>query len=236
MSDMAPAIVPKSDQLNADDLIVGPKTIKITGVTIRGGQEQPVSISFEGDQGKPYKACKSMCRVMVSAWGADSNKYVGRSMTLYRDPSVKYGGMEVGGIRISHMSDIDSSLTMSLTVTRQNKKPFTVKRLETAPQKMDWNEDIAAAATLEELGAVWSKIPASQKAGHASAKDARKAELMNAASEQKINVVDAIAKLETLNDLEALSLYADSLDNDIKSDDRFTKAYKARMDAIKGKM
>lgn len=128
-SDMRATIVPKSDQLNADDLIAGEMTIKITKVDIKGGQEQPVSISFEGDNGKPYKACKSMCRVMVSAWGPDSTKYVGRSMTLYRDQSVKWAGMEVGGIRISHMSDIAGNQTMALTVTRGSKKPYTVKPL-----------------------------------------------------------------------------------------------------------
>lgn len=129
MGDMGAVIIPKSDQLNADDLIAGPMTIKITGVTIRGGQEQPISISFENDNGKPYKACKSMCRVMVAAWGADSKKYTGRSMMLYREPTVKWGGMEVGGIRISHMSDIEMPLTMALTMTRANKRPFTVKPL-----------------------------------------------------------------------------------------------------------
>lgn len=133
MNDMGATIIPKSDQLNADDLIAGPKTITITGVTIRSGQEQPISISFEGDNGKPYKACKSMCRVMVTAWGPDSKKYVGRSMTLYREPTVKWGGMEVGGIRISHMSDIDTALTMALTVTRANKRPFTVRPISSKP-------------------------------------------------------------------------------------------------------
>lgn len=133
MNDMLKTIVPKSDQLNADDLIGRDLTITITGVEIRGGQEQPVSIHFEGDSGKPYKACKSMCRVMVSAWGADASKYVGRSMTLYRDPKVKWGGMEVGGIRISHMSDIADDMTMALTVTRANKKPYTVRPLVLKP-------------------------------------------------------------------------------------------------------
>ncbi len=132
MSDMASAIVPKSDQLNADDLIAGPITITVTGVSVRGGQEQPVSISFDGDNGKPYKPCKSMCRVMVNAWGPDSKNYVGRSMTLYRDASVKWGGLDVGGIRISHLSDIDGPMTMALTATRSSRKPFTVKPLAAA--------------------------------------------------------------------------------------------------------
>lgn len=197
MSDMKQAIIPKSDQLNSDDLITGPITIKITGVTVRGGQEQPVSISFEGDNGKPYKACKSMCRVMVAAWGPDSSKYVGKSMTLYRDPSVKWGGMAVGGIRISHMSDIDENLTMALTVTRANKKPYTVKVLTNAAPPSQpvagtlpasegagaapYSEQIAKAQTLDELGAVWKAIPKDEKELYIANKDKRKAELQEAA-------------------------------------------------------
>lgn len=128
--DMGAVIIPKSDQLNADDLIVGPMTVKITAVTIRGGQEQPIAISFEGDNGKPYKACKSMCRVLVTAWGPDSSAYTGRSMTLFREPTVKWGGMEVGGIRISHLSDIEKPITLALTMTKANRRPFTVQPLE----------------------------------------------------------------------------------------------------------
>ncbi len=132
MSDMASTIIPKSDQLNADDLITGPRTIRITEVKIKGSGEQPISIHYEGDGGKPYKACKSMCRVMVTAWGPDSKAYVGRSMTLYRDPAVTWAGMAVGGIRISHMSDLDSKLTMALTATKQSRKPYTVQQLTNA--------------------------------------------------------------------------------------------------------
>jgi hypothetical protein len=144
MNDMKPTITPKSDQLNADDLLSGPITIKISAVTVHGGQEQPVSISYDGDNGKPYKPCKSMCRVLVGAWGADSALYVGRSLTLYCDPKVKWGGMEVGGIRISHMSNIDSAMTMALTVTRANKKPFVVQPL--VNQAYDYDKALDAMA------------------------------------------------------------------------------------------
>lgn len=130
MNDMRAVIVPKSDQTNADDLLTGPLTITVTRVEIRPGTEQPVSISFDGDNGKPYRPCKSMARVLVSCWGADANKYVGRSMTLYRDPNVRWGGLEVGGIRISHMSDLEAPKTLALTVTKGNKKPFVVRPLE----------------------------------------------------------------------------------------------------------
>jgi hypothetical protein len=130
MSDMKPVITPKSDQLNADDLISGAMTIEITSVDIKASVEQPVSIGFLGDNKKPYKPCKSMCRVMVNAWGADAKKYIGRSMTLFRDPTVKWGGVEIGGIRISHLSHIDATIIMMLTENRKSRKPYHIHPLK----------------------------------------------------------------------------------------------------------
>lgn len=163
MNDMKEVITPRSDQLNADDLLSGPITIKITAVNVKGGQEQPVSISYEGDNGKPYKPCKSMCRVLVSAWGADSALYVGRSLTLYCDPKVKWGGMEVGGIRISHMTNIADTMTMALTVTRANKKPFIVQPLVNKAFNYESALDAMADAVSEaQLKAIFA--PAWQRA------------------------------------------------------------------------
>ena len=125
MNDMSGAITPKSDQLNSDDLISGPRTITVREVAIKGGQEQPVAIFFNGDNGKPFKPCKSVSRLLVAGWGADANKYVGRSLTLYRDPKVTWAGMEVGGIRVSEMSDIERPLSLALTQTK-GKKAITV--------------------------------------------------------------------------------------------------------------
>ena len=129
MVDLRNTIIPKSDQLNADDLIGVTKTIKITGVKLCGEPDQPIALNFEGDNGKPYKPCKSMRRVLVKIWGPDGNAFVGRSMTLYRDEKVRFGGLEVGGIRISHMSDINAPVTMALTETKAKRKPYTVQPL-----------------------------------------------------------------------------------------------------------
>jgi hypothetical protein len=131
MIDLRGTIKPKSDQLNADDLIGGPVTIRITGVSVGEG-DQPVSISFEGDNGKPFKPGKSMRRVLVNLWGPDGETYIGRSLTIYRDEQVVFGGVEVGGIRISHMSHLQRETTMALTATKAKRKPFTVKPLATA--------------------------------------------------------------------------------------------------------
>ncbi len=127
MNDLSKTIIAKSDQMNADDLAV-PVTIKVTGVRVTDG-DQPTAISFEGDNGKPYKPCKSMRRVLVRAWGADSKVYIGRSIALYNEPTVKWGGQEVGGIRISAVSHIERDFAMPLTITRGQKKPFPVKKL-----------------------------------------------------------------------------------------------------------
>mgnify|MGYP000952184106 CR=1 FL=1 len=76
--DLSKTIAPKSDQLNADDMISGPRTITVTSVKL-AAEDQPVSIHFVGDDGKPYKPCKSMRRVLVKAWGPDGAQYPGAS-------------------------------------------------------------------------------------------------------------------------------------------------------------
>ena len=162
MSDMTETIVPRSDQINADSLLAGPITIRVTEVVIGGG-EQPVTIHYEHDGGKPFRPGKSMRRVLVKAWGADATDYIGRSMTLYTDPTIKFGGMEVGGIRISHLSHIDRTLTMALTETKGRKKPFVVQPLviEPAPKPggfVEWlsgySDRLKAATKLEEIAAI----------------------------------------------------------------------------------
>lgn len=147
--DMGAFVAPKSDQLNADDLIAGPRTIRITKVSGTGAPDQPVAVWYENDDGKPYKPCKSMRRVMIHAWGREAAQYVGRSMTIYRDPKVAFGGMEVGGIRISAMSHIERRLEMALTVTKAKRAPYRVEPLKVEPP-----EDAAAKMAADLIAAV----------------------------------------------------------------------------------
>ncbi|GAC71074.1 hypothetical protein [Gordonia soli] len=133
--DLSTTIEPRSDQLNAEDLLTGPRTITITDVR-RGSAEQPVDIvTAEFGPSRPFKPSKTVRRILVAAWGADASAYVGRRMTLYRDASVKFGGQDVGGIRVSHMSDIPKRFSVSLTVTRGKRQPHVVEPLpaQTAP-------------------------------------------------------------------------------------------------------
>lgn len=145
--DMRDTIIPKSDQLNADDLIGGPLTVQITKVVRASTAEQPIAVHFDGDAGKPYMPCKSMRRVMVTIWGPDAAAYVGRSMTLYRDAEVTWGGMAVGGIRIEKMSHMDAPVVLALTATKKARKPYRVLPLVVeAPQPA---KDVAADTAAE---------------------------------------------------------------------------------------
>jgi hypothetical protein len=116
--------------MNADDLIVGSRTIIVTNVDVAIEAEQPVAIYFEGDSARPWRPCKSMRRVLASAWGPDSSQYVGRGITLFREPGAMYGGQQVGGIRLSHLSHIDGPLTVMLTASRGKRLPYKVLPLQ----------------------------------------------------------------------------------------------------------
>lgn len=131
VSNLRSTIEPKSDQLNADDLIGTSKTITVTAVK-SGTPDQPVTINYEGDNGRPYKPCKSMRRVLIHLWGDDGRQWSGQSMTLYCDPEVRFGGVKVGGIRISHMTGIDKPVDVALTVTRGKRAPYKIDPLKVA--------------------------------------------------------------------------------------------------------
>ena len=160
MVDISRFTAPKSDQLNADDLIAGPRTVRIREVREMGGADQPIAIFYEGDNGKPYKPCKSMMRALMFVWGPNGADYVGRAMTLFRDPSVTWGGEAIGGIRISHMSDMEGGRAMEfpLTATRGKRQLYRVEPLAAAaPRKTagehvaEYVESVARAADLSEL-------------------------------------------------------------------------------------
>lgn len=126
MIDLSKTIEAKSDHLASDDLIGGSKTIKITRVSVVNG-DRPVVIDYVGGEGKSYLPCKSMRRVMASVWGLNGADWVGHSLVVYRDNSVRFGGQEVGGIRISHMSGIKASVKLSLSASRGKKALFQVE-------------------------------------------------------------------------------------------------------------
>lgn len=130
--DITKTIEADSTQVNADELTTTPIVVTITGVN-KGTADQPVNIELAEFPGKAYRPCKSMRRVLVRAWGPDASKYIGRRLAIFNDTTVKWGGQAVGGVRIKAMSHIDSRITMALTETRGQRKPYTVDPLPDEP-------------------------------------------------------------------------------------------------------
>lgn len=139
MTDITKTVAPKTDQLNADDLFAGKTlTLRITGVKDTGSKDQPIAISYEGDNGKPWKPSLGMRRVLIELWGQEAAQeadkhYPGRMVTLFRDPDVKFGKDVVGGIRISHASDIKADMKIALTVAKARRVEFVVHPLKPTP-------------------------------------------------------------------------------------------------------
>ena len=152
--DMAATIAPRSDQLNYDDVSAAAITVTVDQVRILAG-EQPVEIHLVEYPGRPFKPSKTVRRVLVFAWGPKASKYVGRRMTLYGDPTVRFGGAVVGGIRVSHLSHIDKKLTIPVTVTRGKRSPYVVEPLvEETPPEPDYDRVEQWAAKHEKVDAL----------------------------------------------------------------------------------
>jgi len=130
MTDVGFALEAKSDQLNAVDIMGVEPVIRIREVKVRQG-DQPVSVYFDGDHGRPWKPSKGMLRILAGAWGRDSSAWVGKYAQVYFEPSVKYAGKEVGGIRIRALSDIDQrGLSFALRINQKQTEPYHVPLLQ----------------------------------------------------------------------------------------------------------
>lgn len=122
---------PRSDQFNADDLVGGERTFTIADVKV-GVAEQKYDITLAGEE-RVWRPPVTMLRLLIGAWGDESEDWVGRRVTLFRDPTVTFGKDTPGGIRISHLSHISKPFTMALTATRGKRRGVTVDPLPDAP-------------------------------------------------------------------------------------------------------
>jgi len=129
--DMRATIAPKSDQLDAVDLLGGDRTFTIERVT-KNNDEQPFNFHL-AEFPRPWRPTLSMRRVLMTCWGPDAATYVGRRVQLYCDPDVEFGGAAVGGTRIRALSHIDKPKKVPLLVKRGRSAIFVVQPLADAP-------------------------------------------------------------------------------------------------------
>lgn len=144
--DISDTLAPNSDQLDAIDLLGGPRTFTITEVS-RGKDDQPVQIGL-AEFPRVWRPGKSMRRVLAACWGTDASAYVGRRVTLYCDEKVRFGSEVVGGTRIAALSNLDATKRIPLLVSRGKSAIFTVEPLrETAPKPPTLTPEMVAACT-----------------------------------------------------------------------------------------
>lgn len=141
--DLTESIAPKSDQLDAVDLLPGPRTFTIERVTANNS-EQPFNFHLK-EFPRVWRPGKSMRRVIVAAWGKTADNYIGKRVTLYCDRTVTFGNDVTGGTRISHMSGIDKKLSVPLLIKQGKSATFTVQPLPDAAPERDWLADVKHA-------------------------------------------------------------------------------------------
>ena len=128
MNGMAEAFAPKSDQITADDLLSGPMVVKILDVKIDLTRPQQKVDVFLVGKDRAFRPCKTVGKILMNIWG-DADKWVGQSMRLFRDPTVKWSGAEVGGVRVSHVTGIDAPVKVTVMETRTTRKAHTIQPL-----------------------------------------------------------------------------------------------------------
>lgn len=142
--DISDTLAPKSDQLDAVDLLGGPQTFTVASVS-RGNAEQPVQVHLT-EFPRVWRPGKTMRRVLAFCWGNDASQWVGRRVTLYCDADVMFGSEKVGGTRISHLSHIDKPMRVPVIVKKGRGGSFAVEPLPDAapPVEMATNDQLQA--------------------------------------------------------------------------------------------
>lgn len=186
--DVSKAIVAKSDQMNAIDLVGGDITVTILDVK-KGPDDQPVHIITDVyGPTRPFKPSKTVLRDIVIAYGLESQAWIGQRMTLFNDPTVMWAGAEVGGIRIKALSGITKAFPSVHTLSRGKSKKVMIQPLpDAAPTTAlpaeavaDWVTSFDDAADIAALADLWKQAIAAGVATNediAAAKDKRKGEL-----------------------------------------------------------
>lgn len=148
------ATIARSDQLNADDLVGGARVVTVKEVR-RGDSEQPVAIVLhEFPANRPFKPSKTVLRLLSYCWGEETDDWPPNPrMELFRDEKVKWAGQEIGGIRISRLSHIDSPKKIALAESKGKKSLHVVEPLpDSAP-----SSPAVSADTLAELTATFER-------------------------------------------------------------------------------
>lgn len=150
--DLTKALAPKSDQLDAADLIGSPPQVfTITGVAENKSalaDQQPVNVRL-AEFPRVWRPSKGMLRVLADNWGKDVTAWVGRKVELYGDPEVYFGTEKRGGTRISRLSHISARKSTLVNPRGGRGSQWTVEPLPEAPTKKPEPVEVRAPKAID---------------------------------------------------------------------------------------
>lgn len=150
--DITQALAPASDQIDAVEL-VEPRTFTIdTGSRLGKRDGKTVAEIRLVEVDRVWRPSKGMLDVLAACWGTKADQWVGRRVTVYNDPDVMFGKEKVGGVRISHLSNIDAARDIQIRGAGAigRKRSWHVEPLATPTDTSgrDWLSELAQAAQI----------------------------------------------------------------------------------------
>lgn len=152
--DVSETLAPKSQQLDNIDLTHGPRTFTVERVERRDSVDQPLWI-YLVEFDRPWPPNVNMRRVIAHVWGKESDVWIGRRLTLFRDPRIKFGSDTTGGTRISHMSHLERKAEIPVLASKGRPASYTVEPLVEELVSEDWPARIATCTDRDELAQWW---------------------------------------------------------------------------------
>jgi hypothetical protein len=153
--DISNALAPKSDQLDAVDLLGSPPRVFTVAEVSEGNAEQPVNVRL-GEFPRVWRPSKGMLRVLAHCWGRETSAWAGRRVELYCDPDVTFGPDRVGGVRISRLSHIEKRTSVPMIIKRGKGGSYAVDPLPDQPAAPT-EADVAASTDTAQLRAWWGE-------------------------------------------------------------------------------
>lgn len=155
---MSDLYAPDTDRLNVDGLNALGGTLDLTINRVEEFEEKNAKGRLEkklklhvSEYALPYIPCKTMGRALIGVWGPPNGSWPGKRLRVYVDPSVTMGPTTTGGVRVSHVSGIESEQIVMITPRRGQRAPWTLKPL---PQEQTLEDVLEAVGlTAEQLDA-----------------------------------------------------------------------------------
>lgn len=168
MADITDTLAPKSEQLDAIDLIGGPPRIfTVTKVDVKTDAEQPVSVHL-AEFPRVWRPSKGMRRVLANCWGRESSSWPGEHVELFGDPEVRFGNEKPGGTRISRISRITETRRVPLLLGQGKSGVYVVEPLPEVDIKVSVLRFEWTTADPDRRKAIESEVKALQAGGEQS--------------------------------------------------------------------